>query len=127
MSATFNTVNLRERIALCKDFSPEERDFILLAMGTGEAIIEVRDGSNYLGRIDAIWAALSIDDGGEGVCAIPMDGMTLPLIAADKRRLSILRPAAQIVSTMFNKPVRIAKFTKREDMEIFQPKRGDQK
>jgi hypothetical protein len=82
-------VDLRERVALCKDFTPHERDLILTALGPEPALTAsiMHSPSNYLGRIDAIWAALSLDDGGEGLCAAPVGTMTLPLIAADKRRL----------------------------------------
>jgi hypothetical protein len=115
---SLNTVNLRERIALCEDFTPVERDLILALLPEPT---EVVDTPNYLGRIDAIWAALSLDEGGEGLCAAPIGGMTLPLIAADKRRLELIRPLARQIATMFRKPVRLAKFTQREDVEIFQP------
>jgi hypothetical protein len=80
---------------------------------------------NFLGRIDAIWAALSLDEGGEGVCAAPIGGMTLPLIAADKRRLDQIIPIARRIAELFNKPVRLAKFTRREDVEIYQPRQTD--
>lgn len=35
-SSVLNTVGLRERIALCADFTPAERDFILAAVNRGE-------------------------------------------------------------------------------------------
>lgn len=79
------------------------------------------DVPNYLGRIEQIWAALSLDEGGEGVIAAPMGGMTLPLIAADKRRLDQIVPIAKRVANMFGKPVRLAKFSQREDVEVYQP------
>jgi hypothetical protein len=44
--------------------------------------------------------------------------MTLPLIAADQRRLEIIRPLARMIARL-GKPVRIAKFSGREDIEIF--------
>jgi hypothetical protein len=123
-------VDLKERIAISDDFSLEERKFLLRCIdlaitrqGVGEAV--VHEAPNYLGRIDAIWAALSIDEGGEGVCAAPLGGMTLPLIAADKRRLDQIIPIARRIAELFNKPVRLAKFTRREDVEIYQPRQTD--
>ena len=121
-----NTVDLRERIALCKDFTPAERDFILKAVNHTITIAgaERHAAPNYLGRIESIYAALSLDDGGEGVCAAPLgdSGITATLVAADKIRFDkYMRPLAQRIAKMFGKPVRIAKFTHREDVAIFQP------
>jgi hypothetical protein len=80
-------VDLKERVALADGFTPEERAFILDAINAAAAAAPVMvDSGNYLGRIETIWACLSIDEGGEGVCAAPVGGMTLPLIAADRRR-----------------------------------------
>jgi hypothetical protein len=124
-------VDLKERIAISDDFSLEERKFLLRCIDLAitqkareldpAAAAEMHAPPNYLGRIDAIWAALSLDEGGEGVCAAPMGGMTLPLIAADKRRLEQIIPIARRIATLFGKPVRLAKFTRREDVEIYQP------
>ena len=121
-----NTVDLRERIALCADFTPAERSFILDAVNTmmPEGATVMHNERNYLGRIEAIYAALSLDDGGEGVCAAPLgnSGITATLVAADKIRFDkYLRPQAQRIAKMFGKAVRIAKFTRREDVEILQP------
>jgi hypothetical protein len=121
--------DLKERLAHCDDFSLEERKLLLraidLAITSRPAepveIVDVRVAPNYLGRIDALWAALSLDEGGEGICAAPMGGMTLPLIAADKRRLDQIIPLARRIADLFGKPVRLAKFTRREDVEIYQP------
>jgi hypothetical protein len=45
----------------------------------------------------------------------------VPLIAADKRRLDSLKPLARKLASIFQKPIRLAKFTTREDVEIYQP------
>ena len=119
-----NLIDLKERIALAAGFTPDERTFILGCVdATAMEHFAAQHSSppNYLGRIDALWAALSIDDGGEGLCAAPFGNMTLPLIAADKARLAQIVPAARYVAKMFGKPVRLAKFTVREDVEIYQP------
>jgi hypothetical protein len=87
-----------------------------------EAPTVIHSPPNYLGRIESIWAALSIDEGGEGVCGAPMGQFGLvPLIAADKRRLDQIMPLARNIAKASRKPVRIAKFTKREDVEVYQP------
>lgn len=117
-----NTVDLRERVALCEDFSPEERALILDALNALPVTV-AHNPRNYLGRIDAIHIVLSVDEGGEGVVAAPIGpgGMTLPLIAADKTRLDQIVPMARRLAPHFGKVLRLAKFTKREDVEIYQP------
>jgi hypothetical protein len=47
--------------------------------------------------------------------------ITAPLIAADKRRLEFIRKMAKEFAAAFQKPVRIAKFSQRTDIEIFRP------
>jgi hypothetical protein len=120
-------IDIKERIAISDLFAPDERDFILECINTSIAR-QMREGGavkhdpgNYLGRIDALWAALSIDEGGEGLCAAPFGAMTLPLIAADRKRLDVIIPVARQIAQMFGKPVRLAKFSMREDVEIYQP------
>jgi hypothetical protein len=113
-------IDLKERIAVSDAFTPAERDFLLDAINAAVPRPTIaHNPPNYLGRIDAIWAALSVDDGGEGVCAAPIGGMTLPLIAADAERLTVIRPLCRELAKVFCKPVRLVKFTTREDLEIF--------
>jgi len=120
-----NAIDLKERIALSDAFTPKERDFLLDAINerlTVHATV-VHSPPNYLGRIDHIWIALSVDDGGEGVVAAPIaaGALTVPLIAADKRRLDDIIPLARALAVRFKKVIRIAKFTQREDLQVFQP------
>lgn len=95
-----------------------------IASGSGGAI-EAIDAPSLGFKIERIWAALAVDDAGEGVCAGPMmtdQGMiTAPLIAADETRLDYIRQMAQGMAIFFKKPVRIAKFSKREDIEVLTP------
>jgi hypothetical protein len=122
-----NIIDIKERIAISSEWQPAERDFILKCINVATeaqapaTVLHVPP--NYLGRIDRIWAFLSLDDGGEGVIAAPIgsEGMTMPLIAADKARLDSLIPLAKHLAKMFRKPIRLAKFSKREDVEIYQP------
>lgn len=122
-------ISIKERIATSDALKPDERDFVLECINEAiettmaEAVARDRLAAerNYLGRIEAIWAALSIDDGGEGVCGAPFGDQMLPLIAADKTRFDQIRPVARKIAEMSGKPVRIAKFSKREDVEIFRP------
>ena len=124
-----NLIALKERIVLSAAFNPEERDFILNAINAtaewqaADTPTIALDPGNYMGRIESIWAWLSLDDGGEGICAAPLQqGMlTVPMIAADKRRMESLRPIAERMVQVLKKPIRLAKFTKREDIEIIRP------
>jgi hypothetical protein len=80
------------------------------------------DAPNYMGRIETLWAYLSIDEGGEGVCAAPLGPLpVVPLIAADRARVESIKPIARELAKRFGKPVRLAKFSTREDVEIYQP------
>lgn len=83
----------------------------------------LHDPGNYLAKIENIWAALSVDEGGEGVVAAPLaPGMlSVPLIAADEARLKSIVPLAKRMATMFGKKMRLVKFTTREEIEEFLP------
>ena len=123
-----NAVDLKERIAISDAFTPKERDFLLDAINDristkGIGVIVEHAPRNYLGRIDHIWIALSVDEGGEGVVAAPIGpgGMTVPLVAADKQRLDAIKPLSRALAVRFRKVIRIAKFTQREDMEVYRP------
>jgi hypothetical protein len=127
-------IDLKERIAINKAFSPAERDFILTAVNDAAKVVDLsrrpkdnpslalHSPPNHLGRIDQIWAFLSVDDGGEGVCGLTVGGdAMLPMVAADKRIVETMIPHAVELATVSGKPVRLAKFTKREDMQIYRP------
>lgn len=85
--------------------------------------VVVSSSPNYLGRIDSIYAFLSVDDGGEGVCAGPLGpgGSVIPLIAADKARFDSLRPMGQYIAKITGKVVRVIRFKVREEIEIMLP------
>jgi hypothetical protein len=117
-----NLIDLKERVALCSLFRPEERSFILDAINSSPQWHEhegtlLHDPGNYMGRLDHIWAYLSIDAGGEGICGIN----NMPMVAADKRIIDKLRAHARMVAKHSGKVIRLAKFTKREDVEIIRP------
>jgi hypothetical protein len=127
-------ISIKEKLVIGQMLAPDERDFALecinfaIERAAAERIALIRtterhDAPNYLGRIDQLWAFLSLDDGGEGVCAAPLgnSGITAALVAADKRRVDSLIPIAREVASMFKKPVRLAKFKQREDVEIYLP------
>lgn len=64
-----NRVDLKERIAIDYAFTPEERNFLLDAINAMPETegAELHDPGNYMGRIEQLWAYLSVDDGGRPV------------------------------------------------------------
>ena len=122
MMTRFNVTSIKERIATDDCLSQIERDFVLDCINEATKPppqTAYLDPGNYLGRIERLWAFLSVDEGGEGVCAAPMGGLgAVPLIAADEARIKSIRPLAQKIVKLFGKPVRLAKFGCREDVEI---------
>jgi hypothetical protein len=77
---------------------------------------------NYLARIEFVWAFLSVDEHGEGVCAATFpNGMFAPLIAADEERLAQLTPMAERIARESGKTVRLVKFTGREELRTILP------
>jgi hypothetical protein len=118
-----NLISLKERIAVCSLFRPDERDFILNAINdTAEWQLQngdvlVHDPGNYLGRIDHIYAYLSIDDGGEGICGIN----NMPLAIADRRIVDKVKDQVRMLAKATNKVIRLAKFSTRTDIEIIRP------
>lgn len=119
-----NRIDLKERIAISDAFTTEERDFLLDAINAmpDDNETAVHDPGNYMGRIEQIWAYLSLDDGGEGVCGFHASGFgSLPMIGADKRRMDQFRPYAEQLVKMLKRPIRFVRFRQREDVEIIQP------
>lgn len=69
-------------------------------------------------RIDAIWAFISSDEEGEGVCAfLTPDGVWLPLVCADETRVDSLRQAAHEMGIASGKAIKLVKFSLREEIE----------
>ncbi len=78
---------------------------------------------NHLPHIDALWAFLSVDEGGEGLCGAPLqDGvLSLPMIGADEARVMSLRPIAFGLAKASGKRITLVRFHAREDIEVFEP------
>ena len=79
---------------------------------------------NTMPRIESLYAFLSVDenDGNEGLVGAPIPPMAcMPLIAADDKRLSVLRPIAQEVANLTKTKIRLVRFTKREEIGFIEP------
>jgi len=120
-------IDLKERIAIGGTFTPEEKNFIVDCIDEATkpepiGATAYLDPGNYLAQIQSIYAFLSVDAGGEGVCAAPMGNLgAVPLIAADEARLKSIRPLAVQIAKIFNKPVRLVQFTERRVLEEIEP------
>jgi len=70
--------------------------------------------------IEAMYAWVATErDGGEGVLGmdIGLGGVT-PLVGADMDRMRSLRPYAEQLKRVTGRPVRLVRFSRREDLEI---------
>ena len=74
---------------------------------------------NVIPRIQEVWVALSVDEGGEGVCATMVGNTLMPLIAADEVRLEWITQQAELVARMSGRNVRLVKLTQRVDVKEF--------
>lgn len=78
-------------------------------------------------RIAAIWAAISVDEGGmEGVCAVNLNGQWMPLIDADEARLEWVVNQARSLARATGKRIKIIKMTARIEVMDIPPFGGAQ-
>ena len=77
----------------------------------------------YLERIEHVWAWITSDEYGEGVCGFldQRHNQWIPLIAADQARLKSLRQYAIEIAQTSGRTVKLVKFTVREEEEIIKP------
>lgn len=119
-------VNLKALISAgCAHFTDEERKFLVDAIDkhAPQLAVTLMDGTeNSGGQIDKIYAYLSVDDGGEGMCAAPIGSLgAVPLVATKIRVLPILRERAEQLSLLFRKPVRCVSFKRGDVLETITP------
>jgi hypothetical protein len=68
--------------------------------------------------IDALYAWIATEpDGGEGVCSARIGDTHLPLVGANIDRVKSLRGYAELVRHATGYPIRLARFSHREDLE----------
>lgn len=68
--------------------------------------------------IDAMYAWVATEpDGGEGICAARIGDMMMPLVGADMDRMKSLREYAEAGRRLTGYPMRLIRFSRREDME----------
>ena len=73
-------------------------------------------------RIETISAFVSVDElDEEGIIGELVRGQWMPFIAADEDRLRSLRPRAELLARASGRPVRLVRFSVREDLETIEP------
>lgn len=77
--------------------------------------------SGFRIRSLSAWVIIDADDDESLPAAFIFDHL-VPLVAADEARLRILRPFAEAVGRRVGKPVRLIRFTVREELEVIEPK-----
>lgn len=94
---------------------------------TWEVIVErivANKGAHEPGvKVRELWAFIGEEaDGTEGICArLTPGGMGLPMIGADKDRVTSLRALAQDIARATGGKVTLVKFSVREDIEVILP------
>lgn len=71
--------------------------------------------------IDEMWAYIAIGQEGEGITAQLTESGWMPLIGADAARMASHRQLAQDLANESGKPLVLARFTQREDVEVIKP------
>lgn len=88
-------------------------------MGSNPAIPTIRMTKP---RVDQLFAFLADDDRGEGLVQWGFPGIgTAPLVGADLARIESLRRFAQAIANERGKPVTLAFFSERRDVETILP------
>jgi hypothetical protein len=72
--------------------------------------------------IDALYASVATEpDGSEGLCGASMmlqgREMFVPLVGADRARVVSYRPYAEMTRAASGLPIRLLRFTRREELE----------
>ena len=74
--------------------------------------------------IDEVYLFVATDAEGEGVPAIRLGDMAMPLFAADVARVESLKQAATQVARESGKAVKLVRFTQRQEIATIDPATG---
>lgn len=72
-------------------------------------------------KIEEVFLFIATDGNQEGLPAMQMGNVLMPLVAADKKRLADLRVAAQKIADVSGKPIRLCRYSHREELEVISP------
>lgn len=70
--------------------------------------------------MDEIYAVLSLDDKGEGICSMMTNEGAFPMVFGHPRMLDMIKPVIRDMAMKTNRTMRIVKFKKMEVMETFE-------
>lgn len=66
--------------------------------------------------ITELYVFLSTDAAGEGICGAMIGGIWTPLVTSKLRIVETMRPLVRQIAQHTRKPIRLVKFTGREEM-----------
>jgi hypothetical protein len=73
-------------------------------------------------RVDEVFIfVVRDDDGGEGMPASSHGSMTFALIGADPAGLDSFRRIGRQMATQLRRPIRLLRFSRRTEVEVFEP------
>lgn len=73
--------------------------------------------------IEELYAFISSDETGEGVCGFHTGDGWLAMVAANPARVESLRPMAQKIANLTGAEIKLCKFLIRKEIDTFSPKR----
>lgn len=76
--------------------------------------------------ITELYAFIASEPDGEGVAAVQLGSMMMPLVGADAARVESLRKMAQQVADQTGMTLTLARFAVRENMATITPRAGNQ-
>ena len=70
--------------------------------------------------ITELYAVLSTDEHGDGICAVMLGGVAMPLVVSQERLVPLRNYAARVAKRT-NRKLKLVKFTAREELESIEP------
>lgn len=90
------------------------------AVGSGRTVVHDPGGLGVVVREVFVFLVVH-GDGDEAIPAVMIGGRWMPLVAAERERVEDMRPFAVQAAAASGKPVRLARFTTRTDLEVIRP------
>lgn len=72
-------------------------------------------------EVKQLWVFLSVDHGGEGICAGMIGGMTFTMVSASEKNVEQMKVTAAQLAKQSGKVIRLVRFTARKDIMEFEP------
>lgn len=73
-------------------------------------------------RIEQMYAFVLVDEtGDEGIPAITVNGLAMPLVGADMGRIDELRTLARKLAALIDTPMTLVRFEVRTELEVIEP------